>query len=212
MEECPKPSHDFLKTPDLDSDLEDGLDERLGRHKSKLARAQERELKGIQAKVLKTTGPLVQLWAELDALRKEKEATISVKPLLKLVEQSLTLVGQSNIATLFARRTNILSAVLKDNKQATKKLQKYEGLLDTGGKLFGESFQKKIVKTATSSKSLLTLKGKDTKPFRRERPPRADRGGRPRRPAAPNPDPQTSRGQGVVLAGYFINCMCNPTA
>ena len=85
--ECPKPKHRFLNTPDLDSDLEEGLDHHLGGKQSKATRAQERNLRQIQNKVLKTTGPLSQLWTMLDNIRKQKETTTSVKPLLKLVEQ-----------------------------------------------------------------------------------------------------------------------------
>ena len=174
--ECPKPDHKFLRTPDLDSDLEEGLDQRLGKQ-AKYTRAYDNDLARIQAKVLRTTGPLGRMWVKLSKLRKKKATTTSVKPFLKLTEQALTLVGQANNALLFSRRMNVLGPILNDKKQAQRKLNKYSHMLSTNGKMFGNTFQQKMVKSSTSDKSLLSL-GRDKKPFRRGPPHRAERGGK----------------------------------
>ena len=131
--ECPKPDHKFLRTPDLDSDLEESLDQRLGKQ-AKYTRAYDNDLARIQTKVLRTTGPLVRMWVKLTKLRKKKAKTTSVKPFLKLTEQALTLVGQVNNALLFSRRMNVLGPILNDKKQAQRKLNKYSHMLSTNGK------------------------------------------------------------------------------
>ena len=151
--ECPKPDHKFLRTPDLDSDLEEGLDQRLGKQ-AKYTRAYDNDLARIQAKVLRTTGPLGRMWVKLSKLRKKKATTTGVKPFLKLTEQALTLVGQANNALLFSRRMNVLGPILNDKKQAQRKLNKYSHMLSTNGKMFGNTFQQKMVKSSTSDKSL----------------------------------------------------------
>ena len=83
--ECPKPDHKFLTTPDLDSDLEEGLGQRLGKQ-AKYTRAYDNDLARIQTKILRTTGPLGRMWVNLTKLRKKKATTTSIKPFLKLTE------------------------------------------------------------------------------------------------------------------------------
>ena len=147
MRDCPKPDHKFLTSPELDSDLEEGLESVIGK-KASFAKAYDQDLNRIQTKVLRTMGPLGRLLSKLEKFRKKKSPTTAdLDTFLKLTEQTVLLVGQSNNAILFARRLNVLGLILKDKGQAKKKLNKYSDLLSTHGKMFGHKFQSKLTKS-----------------------------------------------------------------
>ena len=62
-------------------------------------------LRRVQQKLLNTTGPLTKVWAQIDAIREGKSKTPEVDTfkLLELSEQSVTLLGQSNVALNYHR-------------------------------------------------------------------------------------------------------------
>ena len=177
VKECPKPKHAFLKAAAIDSDIDEGLETKVGK-KATYTKAYDRDLNTIQMKVLRIMGPLGRLWNRLEEVRKKRApSTADLGTFLKLTEQTLLLVGQTNNALLYQRRVNILSTILKDKQTARRKLKKYHSLLSKGGKLFGPKFQTKLAKNQKTH-GLLSI-GTNKKPFRKGPPQTSSRGGRP---------------------------------
>ena len=65
--------------------------------------------------LLNTVGPLTRVWALIDAIREGKFEPREVDSfkLFELIEQSITLSGQSNVALNYHRRLSVMTRVLK---------------------------------------------------------------------------------------------------
>ena len=157
MRDCPNPDHKFLTSPEFDSDLEEGLETVTGK-KASFAKTYDQDLNRIQTKVLRIMGPLGRLLSNLENFRKRKSpSTAELDTFLKLTEQTVLLVGQSNNAILFAWRLNVLGLILKDKGQEKKKLNKYSDLQSTHGKMFAHKFQSKLTESQKSSTGVFSL-------------------------------------------------------
>ena len=109
LQYCLPPSHTFLKFEDLDKSLARGLPNRVGVKVAAVALQRDSSPKKHQLKVLRVIGPLVKLWSKLEDTRKSKRDTkldtkLDLNQTLDLVEKTIMLVGQSNVAIHHAGR------------------------------------------------------------------------------------------------------------
>ena len=104
-------------------------------------------------------GPHGSLWLTLEEVRTGKsDANVDLFECLKLVEQSITLIGQAKVSLTYERRLAILYRLTGDVKKAKKLLSKHESsLLDSHKALFGNKFYKalrKATKLGQASKEI----------------------------------------------------------
>ena len=77
-------------------------------------------------------GPLGKLWLNLEKIRTgDSSDELDLFDCLKLVEQSVTLLGQANVSLTYARRLSILGRLTGDMKKAKKLLNKHESSLSS---------------------------------------------------------------------------------
>ncbi|KAK6182747.1 hypothetical protein SNE40_010361 [Patella caerulea] len=85
--------------------------------KNSSVKATENSMKRIQGRILRIMGPLCTLWNSLKNIRNGKDnSKVQVSEVLKLVEQTVCLVGQANLTTAYHRRNNILVKIMKNTK------------------------------------------------------------------------------------------------
>ena len=133
-------------------------------------------------------GPLCQQWESLETANKEQESSVSINDLIKIVTQSIILVGRTNIALSYHRRLSALVGVMKSNIQAKPLLKNKSELLQKENKdLFGKEFREQIsetVKAYKQSKELLASAvfkdaASGNQPFLKDPPPsKQHRGGK----------------------------------
>ena len=196
----PVPDVDCLATPEIDDYLGELFDS-LGRS---YGRSADSGLSRVQTRICNIMGPLGSLWLTLEEVRTGKsDANVDLFECLKLVEQSITLIGQAKVSLTYERRLAILYRLTGDVKKAKKLLSKHESsLLDSHKALFGNKFYKALRKAtklrqaskeisnhigasrskqqgSSSNRSRGTSKavssGKDYQPFRKT-PPSQQRG------------------------------------
>ena len=167
----PKPSHSFLKVEEIDASLEHGLPDKLGASQASVVLNRDKNFCRIQEKVQRVMGPLGRLWQELDKGRKKSSGRkVNLANILQLAEQSVLLLGQTNVAVRYLRRYEVTTAITKNSKEAKTMLKRYEKYLHDTSALFGPKFQSKVDKEkgARSSKGLLSItKKKPSKGFRK---------------------------------------------
>ena len=128
---------DIFKSTNRPLDLQ--VDERL--HKA-------------QQRLLNSMGPLgiyYKVRTIVDNIMSDKSGSTSVDAhiMLHLIEQSITLLGQSNVSFNFHRRLAIVSRLTKSRRRAKiipKENDKY--FKKSHSSLFGHAFHKKIEKTS----------------------------------------------------------------
>ena len=113
-----------------------------------------------QQRLLKTMGLLCKVWTIFDNIRSGKSGSIAVDThkMLHLIEQSITLLGQSNVSFNFHRRLAILSRPPKSQRRANiifKENDKY--FKKSHSSLFGHAFHKKYERLAGAKKESKSL-------------------------------------------------------
>ncbi|KAK3106550.1 hypothetical protein FSP39_022449 [Pinctada imbricata] len=113
-------------------------------------------IKFIQKRIGQVMGPLTKIWKTVEdgVARKTEESPMGLDELLKLLEKTVTLVGQANVACLYERRLNVLSKVFGDVKKARKSISANEKSFADGtqGKLLGEEYYKVLDKYSKTKK------------------------------------------------------------
>jgi hypothetical protein len=91
----------------------------------KFLKMQDKSMAFIQNKIGQIMGPLAKMWQATDGARKgqEENAKFSVLDMLKLLEQTVVLVGQANATCLYERRVNFLAKIMKGVKKAKEHLK-----------------------------------------------------------------------------------------
>ena len=102
-------------------------------------------------------GPLSRLWKGLKDIKRtgpEETVAVPIEEYIKLVEQSILVLGQASSTVTNGRRLNIL----KDPKDA-KPILKEKTRLDqkNDGKLFGEKFRSHVEDTGQSKTRTLVV-------------------------------------------------------
>lgn len=119
------------------------------------ARECDGTLSKTQARIYNVMGPLGKLWLNLEKIRTDDSTDeLDLFDCLKLVEKSVTLLGQANVSLTYARRLSILVRLTGDMKKAKKLLSKHESSLSSSHKnLFGKRFYKALSKATKIRKS-----------------------------------------------------------
>jgi len=152
---CPENLHPVKKMDDF---LEDLL-------KDKRKTDLEGILERVQKKNLETMGPMARLWVAFDKATNNPEETAglpSTEECLKLVEQTMLLVGQTSNLLTFERRKNALSTIYSSNQVTSVLKDKAEILKTWSPNLLGKPFREEIIEAMKAKKeSLKALKGEN---------------------------------------------------
>ena len=170
IKETPRPKHKFLQASKLDYNLDkSSLAKAVGPKRSKFLLRQDQTLESSQEKILRIMGPLSKLWTHFNEVRKnEEEGKISVTKGLRLIEQAVLLTGQANVAVKYARRKELMAALVPSEESPKSILMKHDEALTDPSFLFGDKFQKRMEKEYGKEKGgLLALKKNDSKPYHR---------------------------------------------
>ncbi|XP_048258924.1 uncharacterized protein LOC124123562 [Haliotis rufescens] len=149
LEGCPTPKGFVLL--ELDEEWSDMLEEK----RFTAAKSVEAGLGKILSRLLNVMGPLGQVWQTVDKIRDKGGEEIDVNDFFNLVEKTVCLLGQANVATTFYRRLNILTKLMKSQKKAQKFLSKNEKKFSDKKALFGKGFYKKLLKLSKNRKKRL---------------------------------------------------------
>ena len=140
----PIPRTPVMRVPKVDGFMLDHL-------KQRFPKSCDHELGTIQAALLRCTGPLSCLWAELidNDLLKSEDAVINVHDVLNVLQCTLVLLGNANELVSQTRRCSILRAVDQD-------LEKYgkEPPSNNQEFLFGKEFCSQLKTQVESDKTL----------------------------------------------------------
>lgn len=121
LDAAPVPANAFCTPPKVDDFVEDFIDFNA----LNLLKMQNKSLTFIQKKIAQIMGPLAKIWQAVDGARKgqEENSEFTVLDMLKLVEQTVVLVGQANATCLYERRVNFLAKIMKGVKKAKEHLK-----------------------------------------------------------------------------------------
>ncbi|VDI74486.1 Hypothetical predicted protein [Mytilus galloprovincialis] len=149
--DSPVPSNTILSPPSIDEFIEDLIGNRKAWRFMKL---HDNSLKFIQKKVALIMGPLFKMWQEIDGANHGKETSeMSITDVLNLIERTVLLVGQVNVACLYERRINFMAKILKGMKQAKQTLSHNQSMLTESGEvLFGDNFYNVLDKKSKNRK------------------------------------------------------------
>jgi len=148
--ENPVPEANCLKAPKIDSYVEEIFE---SANKS-FGWEADTSLTKVQYRICNIMGPLGRLWLNLEQIRTgESSDELDLFDCLKLIEQSITLIGQTNVSLIYARRMNVLGRLTGDSKKAKKLLHKHEACLNSKKSLFGKEFYKALTKASKIKKS-----------------------------------------------------------
>ena len=137
LEDAPIPGNDFLNPPDVDDYLEDLVAD----HKSmKFLKMHDSSLKFVQKRVSQCMGPLSKIWDEIDKAHEGSTSSMEIEEVVNLLEKTILMIGQVNVACLYERRLNFLAKILKSTKKAKSMLRENEAKLQDDTVLFGNDF------------------------------------------------------------------------
>ena len=130
----------MFNTPKLDPDIVDLLP-----HESKTPISMvDGGFRRVQGRLLDTMGPLAKLWSRLEAAKKGS-GKCDLNKIMRLAEQAVIMVGQTNLLINHNRRLNVLSRFLRDGKAATQILTQNQTVLSKNRKdLLGSAFYKAL--------------------------------------------------------------------
>ena len=154
LKSVPKPSLAVFNTPKLDPDIVDLLP-----HESKTPISMvDGGFRRVQGRLLDTMGPLAKLWSRLEAAKKGS-GKCDLNKIMRLAEQAVIMVGQTNVLINHNRRLNVLSRFLRDGKAATQILTQNQTVLAKNRKdLFGSDFYKALHRRAKGNKHRQEIK------------------------------------------------------
>ncbi|XP_062578759.1 uncharacterized protein LOC134240705 [Saccostrea cucullata] len=130
-------SNQFLNPPDVDDYLEDLVAD----HKSmKFLKMHDSSLKFVQKRVSQCMGPLSRIWDEMDKANEGTTSSMEIEEVVNLLEKTILMIGQVNVACLYERRLNFLAKILKSTKKAKSMLRENETKFQDESVLFGNDF------------------------------------------------------------------------
>lgn len=87
-------------------------------HKSmKFLKIHDSSLKFVQKRVAQCMGPVSRIWEELDKAHEGHTSTMDIEDVVKLLENTILMIGQVNVACLYERRIDFLAKILKSTKK-----------------------------------------------------------------------------------------------
>lgn len=181
----PRPAIDSAQVPTTDSILVDFMS-------NDFQKKQDEQLSKIQASVIASCSPLVNLWSELDAqeMQGDKSELIPADVVLRSIQTTLTLIGNATNYISTLRRENIIKALPRSRENLAKILKQVtkQDSIGEGTHLFGENAMEEVSKRITTLESFRKSATKaDPKKHKQEsrflgKGPAAKYGGRPGRP------------------------------
>ena len=97
-------------------------------------------------------------WKWLEDIKNAPDVPVPVEDHIKLIEQTVLLLGQASNSILYSRRLQILKTLTKDPKKAKNILKEKADLLQKGDQnLFGKKFRSYINETERSKKRKLEI-------------------------------------------------------
>ena len=121
---------------------------------------QDATMEKFQQKILDVLEPLSRLWKGLEDIKNAPDDTVPVpvEDHIKLIEQTVLLLGQASNSILYSRRLQILKTLIKDPKKAKNILKEKADLRQRGDQnLFGKKFRSHFVETERSTKRTLEV-------------------------------------------------------
>ncbi|KAK3093593.1 hypothetical protein FSP39_017854 [Pinctada imbricata] len=147
LKDNPVPNNSIFSAPQLDEFVEELIEDKKAMMFTKI---HDGSIKFIQKRIGQVMGPLTKIWKTVEdgVAGKTEESPMGLDELLKLLEKTVMLVGQANVACLYERRLNVLSKVFGDVKKARKSISTNEKSFADGtqGKLLGEEYYKVLDK------------------------------------------------------------------
>lgn len=148
--EYPKPNLDVIKVPKADKDISNILDQSFPIKSDK-------QLSRIQAAILASSGPLTSLWSQMsmNGFTGKSDELISTKDVMKVIRESLALIGNASSYVSQNRRLAIVDRVKESRPQLASFLKEVcsEDMGDSGRELFGPAVKKKLGERADTIKA-----------------------------------------------------------
>ncbi|KAK3095525.1 hypothetical protein FSP39_015679 [Pinctada imbricata] len=169
--ETPIPSNAVFTTPLMDDFVEELIDDKKAIMYTKI---HDGSLKFVQKRIGHVMGPLSKIWKTVQkGVDGDESTSMGIDELLQLIEKTILLLGQANVACLYERRLNVLSNFFGDAKIARKSIFTNETLFIEGtqGKLLGEDYYKVLERHSKSRKRAREISdslGKGKAPKRRK--------------------------------------------
>jgi len=155
LEDAPCPEHEALKPRKLDTDIV----ELLPVPARKPTAIVDNSFRCVQTRLTETMGPLGKVWSTLEKAVRKGGELCDAKQLLKQVEQTVLMIGQTNVLLNYNRRLNVMSRFLRDPKRASEIIRQNEGVLNRSqAHLFGSSFYRALHKRAKGNKLAKEIK------------------------------------------------------
>ena len=98
-------------------------------------------------------GPLTKVWSDLRKARDGK-GDVDLSQLCQGLEKGMILLGQTHNAVLFARRANLLSKFVRNQKKANDLIAKNQSAFGQRDALFGKAFHTVLYRKAKHNKTL----------------------------------------------------------
>ena len=123
----------------------------------------DKDLETAQSKIRDLLGLIYRLCAIIEKTAtqensEEKEDQVSLEDIIRLIEESIMLLGEANNKVAYFRRLNMLNVSLNSKSDTKGILNTYAPLLSTNStKLFGRQFRKQVLDNTKSQKETLGI-------------------------------------------------------
>ena len=139
-----------LSVPEVD----DYVHEIFEARSTSINRISDQSFRKIQGKLLKVMGPVSRLWTMFDAVNSSPDPEMDFEEVSTLMEQTVTLIGQVNVALSYERRLSIMAKMTGEAEKSKKILKKNQEIFMRAKKsLFGKKFYKTLTKLARVKKA-----------------------------------------------------------
>ena len=139
-----------LSVPEVD----DYVHEIFEARSTSINRISDQSFRKIQGKLLKVMGPVSRLWTMFDAVNSSQDPEMDFEEVSTLMEQTVTLIGQVNVALSYERRLSIMAKMTGEAEKSKKILKKNQEIFMRAKKsLFGKKFYKTLTKLARVKKA-----------------------------------------------------------
>ena len=152
LQQAPVPANTFLTPPNVDDYIEDLVNDQKA---MRFLRMHDACLRYVQKRIVQCMGSIAKIWHELDACNEgSTKSTMDFYDVKELMEKSILLLGQTNVACLYERRLNFLAKIMQSTKKAKQALRENEKEFKGGSRLFGASFYSVLDRKPKAKKEL----------------------------------------------------------
>ena len=104
--------------------VDDYVHEIFEARSTSINRISDQSFRKIQGKLLKVMGPVSRLWTMFDAINSSSDPEMDFEEVSTLMEQTVTLIGQVNVALSYERRLSIKAKMTGEADKSKKILKK----------------------------------------------------------------------------------------